>query len=137
MESLSSIPLDTNIHMALNRHHIAISHVQAKRKDELASMSKPQQQRAHGTDDIGSEVYTVNTVEELCLTTFSFCFPATLMLLIAIKELAGTTRRLRTALWCALNMTVPKPVKKEEQVDRKEEQRDSSPSPFEGYSFTL
>ncbi|XP_067472547.1 meiosis-specific coiled-coil domain-containing protein MEIOC [Thunnus thynnus] len=115
MEYLRNVPLHINIHTTLNRHHMAICITQARRKDELASMSKHQRQRAQLTEDRD-----------------------TLMLIIALKDLAATTRKLRTALWCALQMTLPKPVKMQEHhVDREATCRERCPSPFEGYSFKL
>ncbi|KAI3359117.1 hypothetical protein L3Q82_002660 [Scortum barcoo] len=60
----------------------------ARRKEEIANMSKQQRQRAHLTEDRD-----------------------TLLLVIALKDLAATTRKLRTALWCAQQVTQMKPVK--------------------------
>uniref|UniRef100_A0AAQ6IMF2 Uncharacterized protein n=1 Tax=Anabas testudineus TaxID=64144 RepID=A0AAQ6IMF2_ANATE len=97
MECLCNSPLHMNIHTALNRHHMAICITQSRRKEEIANMSKQQEQR----------------------------------------DLAATTRKVRTALWCALQNTLPKPVKR--QVHHVEEATCSErcSSPFEGYSFKL
>ncbi|XP_044036085.1 meiosis-specific coiled-coil domain-containing protein MEIOC [Siniperca chuatsi] len=115
MECLYNISLDTNIHTALNRHHMAICITQARRKEEIASMSEHQRQRAHFTEDRD-----------------------TLLLAIALKDLAATTRKLRTALWCALQMTLPKPInKRDHHVNREATHREGCSSPFEGYSFKL
>ncbi|XP_071327434.1 meiosis-specific coiled-coil domain-containing protein MEIOC [Trachinotus anak] len=115
MECLRNIPLPINIHTALSRHHMAICITQARRKEEIANMSKHQQQRAHFTEDRDI-----------------------LLLVIALKDLAATTRKLRTALWCALQMTLPKPVKKQDHYVEKEATcREGYLSPFEGYSFKL
>ena len=68
-----------------------------------------------------------------------FCFTDALLLVIALRDLAATTRNIRTALWCALQMTLPKPVKRQD-VDREAtqtEQPERGASPFEGYSFKL
>ncbi|XP_053194872.1 meiosis-specific coiled-coil domain-containing protein MEIOC [Scomber japonicus] len=115
MECLRNIPLHINIHTALSRHHMAICITQARRKEELANMSKHQRQRAQLTEDRD-----------------------TLMLVMALKDLAATTRKLRTALWCALQMTMPKPVKMQDHhVNREAPGKEKCPSPFEGYSFKL
>uniref|UniRef100_A0A665VGY7 Uncharacterized protein n=1 Tax=Echeneis naucrates TaxID=173247 RepID=A0A665VGY7_ECHNA len=86
MECLRNIPLHINIHTALSRHHMSLCITQARRKEELANKSKHQQQR-----DIAP-------------------------LIIALKDLAAATRKLQTELWCALQMTLPKPVKSSAQV---------------------
>ncbi|XP_038560299.1 meiosis-specific coiled-coil domain-containing protein MEIOC [Micropterus salmoides] len=115
MECLHNISLHINIHTALNRHHMAICITQARRKEEIASMSKHQRQRVHFTEDRD-----------------------TLLLVIALKDLAATTRKLRTALWCALQMTLPKPVNKQDHhFNREATNRERCFSPFEGYSFKL
>uniref|UniRef100_A0A3Q3XQ19 Uncharacterized protein n=1 Tax=Mola mola TaxID=94237 RepID=A0A3Q3XQ19_MOLML len=114
MECLN-VPLHINIHTALKRHHMALCITQARRKEEIANMPKQQQQKDYLT-------YYRDTV-------FS---------VIALKDLAATTRRLRTALWCALQVTLPKPVKRQDQhINREDRGRARCPSPFEGYSFYL
>ncbi|KAM6965869.1 meiosis-specific coiled-coil domain-containing protein MEIOC [Tautogolabrus adspersus] len=113
MECLHNIPLHTNIRTALNRHNMAISFTQARRKEEIDNMSKHQRQRAHFTEDRD-----------------------TLLLVFALKDLAATTRKLRTALWCAHQMTLPKPVGRQEKHAPQEAPHSRrSPSPLEGYSF--
>ncbi|XP_056257839.1 meiosis-specific coiled-coil domain-containing protein MEIOC [Seriola aureovittata] len=115
MECLCNIPLHINIHTALNRHHMAIRITQARRKEEIANMSKHQQQRAHFTEDRDI-----------------------LLLVVALKDLAATTRKLCTAMWCALQMTLPKPVKRQDHyVDKEATRREGYSSPIEGYSFKL
>uniref|UniRef100_A0A8C9YDJ5 Uncharacterized protein n=2 Tax=Sander lucioperca TaxID=283035 RepID=A0A8C9YDJ5_SANLU len=115
MECLCNTPLHMSIHTALNRHHMAICIAQARRKEEIASMSKHQRQRAHFTED-----------------------KDTLLLVIALKDLAATTRKIRTALWSALQMTLPKPIKRQDHhVNREATHTERSSSPFEGYSFKL
>ncbi|XP_068575117.1 uncharacterized protein moto [Cebidichthys violaceus] len=114
MESLCNTPFHVNIHTALNKHHMALCVSQARRKEEMASMSKHQRQRAHFSEDRD-----------------------TLLLVIALKDLAATTRRMRTALWCALQMTLPKPAERQDhRMDREAPHRERGPSPFEGYSFS-
>uniref|UniRef100_A0A8D3A1D5 Uncharacterized protein n=1 Tax=Scophthalmus maximus TaxID=52904 RepID=A0A8D3A1D5_SCOMX len=88
MESLTDSPLHINISTAPNTHHKAICNLQTRRKEEIAHMSKHPQQRSHITEHV--------------------------MLFVALKDLAAATRKLRTALWCALQMTLPKPVKKQQ-----------------------
>ncbi|XP_070704336.1 uncharacterized protein moto [Pempheris klunzingeri] len=115
MEYLHSIPFHVSIHTALNRHHLALCVIQARRKEEIANMSKHQRQRAHFTED-----------------------KDTLLLVIALKDLAASTRKLRTALWYALQMTLLKPVKRQDQhVTREATHTERCCSPFEGYSFKL
>ncbi|XP_039979536.1 meiosis-specific coiled-coil domain-containing protein MEIOC isoform X2 [Xiphias gladius] len=115
MECLRNIPLHINIYTALNRHHMAICITQARRKEETANMSKHQRQTTHFTEDRDI-----------------------LLLVIALKDLATTTRKLRTALWCALQMTLPKPIKSEDHgVNKETPQKEGCSSPFEGYSFKL
>nr|XP_046272184.1 meiosis-specific coiled-coil domain-containing protein MEIOC [Scatophagus argus]XP_046272186.1 meiosis-specific coiled-coil domain-containing protein MEIOC [Scatophagus argus] len=115
MESLSNVPLHINIHTTLNRHHMAISITQRRRKEEIANMSKHQQQRAYVSEDRD-----------------------TLLLAVALKDLAATTRKLRTALWCALQLTLPKPVKRlDHHVNREATGTERCPSPFDGYSFKI
>ncbi|KAG8006808.1 Meiosis-specific coiled-coil domain-containing protein MEIOC [Nibea albiflora] len=112
MESLHNVSLHVNIQTALNRHHMALCIAQARRREEVANMSKHQRQRAHFSEDRD-----------------------TLLLVIALKDLAATTRKVRCALWCALQMTLPKPVKPDQHVTEATTARDRSPSPIEGYSF--
>ncbi|XP_073351057.1 uncharacterized protein moto [Pagrus major] len=115
MAYLQNMPLHINIQTALNRHHMAISITQARRKEEIANISKHQRQRANFTEDRD-----------------------TLLLVIALKDLAATTRNLRTALWCGLQMTLLKPVKKQDHhVNREATGTERSPAPFEGYCFKL
>nr|XP_020463037.1 meiosis-specific coiled-coil domain-containing protein MEIOC isoform X2 [Monopterus albus] len=112
MECLHNVPLPMNIHTALNTHQMAICITQARRKEEIANMPKLQEQRAHFTEDRDT------------------------LLLVALKDLAATTRKLRTALWCALQMTLPKPVRRQcHHVEAPHRERCFSP--FEGYSFKL
>lgn len=59
-------------------------------------------------------------------------------MVMALKELAATTKRLRTALWCALQSTVPKAIKTQEhEVDEEAACAEGVSSPFLGYSFCL
>uniref|UniRef100_UPI003AAE448D meiosis-specific coiled-coil domain-containing protein MEIOC n=1 Tax=Centroberyx gerrardi TaxID=166262 RepID=UPI003AAE448D len=90
MEHLRSVPLHANINSALDRHYVAICVTQARRKEEFVNMSNCQRQgRAPFRDDRD-----------------------TLLLAMALKDLCATTRRTRTALWCALQMTLPKSAEK-------------------------
>lgn len=115
MECLSSVPLNANIYTALNKHHMAVCVTSSRRKEEIANMSQNQRQRVHFTEERD-----------------------TMLLVIALKDLAVTTRKLRTAVWCALQLTLPKPVNKPEpQPDSDDKETEKCPSPFEGYSFKL
>lgn len=67
-----------------------------------------------------------------------FCFIDMLLMVIALSDLAATTRRLRTALWCALQMMLPKPVKMQDHpVHEEATSTERCSSPFEFYSFRL
>ncbi|XP_072508977.1 meiosis-specific coiled-coil domain-containing protein MEIOC-like isoform X2 [Notamacropus eugenii] len=96
MEKLRGSPVHENISITLERHLEAIHATQAKRKDELTNAANPPPQgiRYNNEKDV-------------------------LALALVIKELGSATRKTRTALWCALQMTLPKtcfslPVKQEE-----------------------
>ncbi|XP_064906345.1 uncharacterized protein LOC102098914 isoform X4 [Columba livia] len=96
MERLRGSPVHGNISTALERHLETIHVAQARRKDEIINAANPQRQ--------GAPQYN-NEKDVLALAA-------------AIRELAASTRRARTALWCALQLTLPKtslsrPVKRE------------------------
>ncbi|XP_027692878.1 meiosis-specific coiled-coil domain-containing protein MEIOC-like [Vombatus ursinus] len=96
MEKLRGSPVHENISITLERHLEAIHATQAKRKDELVNAANPPHQGIH-----------YNNEKDV------------LALALVIKELTFATRKTRTALWCALQMTLPKtcfglPVKQEE-----------------------
>nr|XP_040047361.1 meiosis-specific coiled-coil domain-containing protein MEIOC [Gasterosteus aculeatus aculeatus] len=115
MQCLSKAAFHANVHTALNRYHAAICNAQARHKEELAGTSRHQRQRTHFPED-----------------------RETLLLVIALKDLAATTRKMRTALWCALHMTLPKAAKKPEcQVTGEAACSETGASPFEGYSFKV
>ncbi|XP_058878967.1 meiosis-specific coiled-coil domain-containing protein MEIOC-like isoform X2 [Acipenser ruthenus] len=86
MESLRSAPVHANISTTLDRHLEAIHITQARRKDEIVNAANRQRQGAPRYND-DKDV---------------------LALAAAIKEQAIFTRKARTALWCALQMTLPK-----------------------------
>ncbi|KAM6101984.1 uncharacterized protein LJ206_005442 isoform 3-T5 [Theristicus caerulescens] len=96
MERLRGTPVHGNISTTLEQHMEAIHVTQARRKDEIINAANPQRQ--------GAPRYN-NEKDVLALAA-------------AIRELAASTRKARTALWCALQMTLPKnsssgPVKQE------------------------
>nr|XP_008110447.1 PREDICTED: meiosis-specific coiled-coil domain-containing protein MEIOC isoform X2 [Anolis carolinensis] len=100
MEHISGSPVHRNISATLGRHLEAIWATQARRKAEVVNSVNPQRQRTsrhHNEKDI-------------------------LALAAAIKDLAFFTRKTRTALWCALQMTLPKTpgnaLAKKEEVER-------------------
>ncbi|KAM9746382.1 uncharacterized protein moto [Menidia menidia] len=114
MKCVSGTPLHINIQTALKSHHMAVCIMQARCKD-CANMTKHQQQGFNFTEDRD-----------------------TLLMVMALKDLAATTRRLCSALWCALQMTLPKPVKKQDHhVYEEVTCTDSCSTPFQGYSFWL
>nr|XP_060637202.1 meiosis-specific coiled-coil domain-containing protein MEIOC [Anolis sagrei ordinatus] len=86
MERLRSSPLHANISTALDKHLEAIHVVQSRRKDEIVNVSHRQRQGAPRCQD-DRDVFA---------------------LAMAIKEMCIATRKARTTLWCALQMTLPK-----------------------------
>ncbi|XP_020653670.3 meiosis-specific coiled-coil domain-containing protein MEIOC isoform X2 [Pogona vitticeps] len=86
MERLRSSPLHANISTALDKHLEAIHIVQSRRKDEIVNASHRQRQGAPRCQD-DRDVFA---------------------LALAIKEMCIATRKARTILWCALQMTLPK-----------------------------
>ncbi|XP_010222502.1 PREDICTED: uncharacterized protein C17orf104-like [Tinamus guttatus] len=86
MERLRGTPVHGNISATLEHHLEAIHVTQARRKDEIVNAANPQRQ--------GGPRYS-NEKDVLALAA-------------AIRELAASTRKARTALWCALQMTLPK-----------------------------
>ncbi|KAM8945809.1 meiosis-specific coiled-coil domain-containing protein MEIOC [Pelodytes ibericus] len=86
MERFRSSPLHANISTALDRQLEAIHIVQARRKDEIVNASNRQRQGGTRHQD-DRDVFVLAS---------------------AIKEMSAATRKARTALWCALQMTLPK-----------------------------
>ncbi|XP_060681627.1 meiosis-specific coiled-coil domain-containing protein MEIOC-like isoform X2 [Hemiscyllium ocellatum] len=86
MERLQSSPIHANISSTLNCHLEAIHVTQARRKDEIINATNRQRQGAPRYND-DKDV---------------------LALAAAIKDLTISTRKARTALWCALQMILPK-----------------------------
>ncbi|XP_050165648.1 uncharacterized protein LOC126636910 isoform X2 [Myiozetetes cayanensis] len=86
MERLRGAPVHGNIPAALERHGGAIHGTRARREDEIVNAANaPRQGVPRSTHD-----------------------KDVLALAAAIGALAGATRRARTALWCAAQMTLPK-----------------------------
>ncbi|CAM9808331.1 unnamed protein product [Bubo scandiacus] len=86
MERLRSSPLHANVSTALDKHLEVIRVVQSRRKDEIVNASNRQRQGAPRCQDDRD----------------------VLALALAIKEMSIATRKARTTLWCALQMTLPK-----------------------------
>ncbi|KAM4705199.1 meiosis-specific coiled-coil domain-containing protein MEIOC [Rhinophrynus dorsalis] len=86
MERICCAALHVNISLALEQHLEAIHLTQARRKDEIVNVANRQKQ--------GAPRYN-NEKDVLALAA-------------AIKEMVASTRKARTALWCALQMTLPK-----------------------------
>ncbi|NXR66791.1 MEIOC protein, partial [Rhadina sibilatrix] len=86
MERLRSSPLHANISTALDKHLESIHVVQARRKDEIVSASSRQR---HGPPRCQDE-------------------RVVLALAAALRALGLATRKVRTVLWCAFQMTLPK-----------------------------
>uniref|UniRef100_UPI00398F852C meiosis-specific coiled-coil domain-containing protein MEIOC-like isoform X2 n=1 Tax=Pristiophorus japonicus TaxID=55135 RepID=UPI00398F852C len=86
MERLRSSPVHANISTTLDCHLEAVHVTQARRKDEIINAANRQRQGAPRYND-DKDV---------------------LSLAAAIKDLTISTRKARTALWCALQMTLPK-----------------------------
>ncbi|XP_068194000.1 uncharacterized protein moto [Antennarius striatus] len=112
MEILSKVPLHINIHMVLNKQRIAITSLLINWVTQKDNMLKHQQRRARFKDD-----------------------RETLLVVVALKDLSVTTRRLRTALWSALHMTLPRPVRRQDQHVNREEA--VTESPIWGFSFIV
>lgn len=135
--------LHANIHTALKRHHMAICITQARCTEETANLSQHQQQKAYFTEYRGnlhrSHRCTCVFFSAAVLSVLTcFSFVDTLLLVGALKDLAAATRRLRTALWCALQMAQPKPVKRQDaHINKEATDTASSPSSFEGYYFYI
>ncbi|KFW85498.1 Uncharacterized protein C17orf104, partial [Manacus vitellinus] len=86
MERLRSSPLHANISTALDKHLESIHVVQARRKDEIVN---PSNRQRHGPPRCQDE-------------------RVVLALAVALRALCQATRKVRTVLWCALQMTLPK-----------------------------
>ncbi|KYO33372.1 hypothetical protein Y1Q_0008603 [Alligator mississippiensis] len=95
MERLRSSPLHANISTALDKHLEIIHIVQSRRKDEIVNASNRQRQGAPKCQD-DRDVFA---------------------LALAIKEMSAATRKARTTLWCALQMTLPKTTTTSGQLD--------------------
>ncbi|KAK7940586.1 hypothetical protein WMY93_003912 [Mugilogobius chulae] len=115
MECLSSAGLNANIYNSLSKHHMAICVTSTRRKEEILNMSHNQRQHVFTEDR------------------------DTMLLVIALKDLSVTTRKLRTAVWCALQITLPKPVPRLEPPVSEESLEEKGPGPasFEGYSYRI
>ncbi|XP_056374667.1 LOW QUALITY PROTEIN: uncharacterized protein LOC130272799 [Hyla sarda] len=100
MERIRGEALHVNISFALEHHLEAIHLTQARRKDEIINAANRQKQ--------GVPRYN-NERDVLALAA-------------AMKEMVLSTRKARTALWCALQMTLPKSscgvTVKQEDIDR-------------------
>ncbi|XP_048848049.1 meiosis-specific coiled-coil domain-containing protein MEIOC isoform X2 [Brienomyrus brachyistius] len=99
MECLRGVPLHANIRSALDRHLEVIYTTQARRTDEYINTSNRQRQG-------GTYIKEDRVI---------------LLLAAAVKDLCVTTRRTRTALWCALQMTSP-------QVENKVDEQKETPT---------
>ncbi|NWV37920.1 MEIOC protein, partial [Grantiella picta] len=86
MERLCGVPVHGNISRTLGQHLEAIQVTQARRKEEIGNAANPQSQ--------GMPRYSREK--------------DVLALAAALRTLAGATRGARTALWCALQVTLPK-----------------------------
>ncbi|KAM6957154.1 meiosis-specific coiled-coil domain-containing protein MEIOC [Aplochiton taeniatus] len=103
MERLRSVPLHANICSKLDRHLDAIYITQARRKEEFANRQRQGSANFREDRDI-------------------------MLLVTALKDLCATTRKSRTALWCALQMTLPKSSEKlDECADSEGTSGESSP----------
>ncbi|XP_042580641.1 meiosis-specific coiled-coil domain-containing protein MEIOC-like isoform X3 [Cyprinus carpio] len=96
MEELRSFPLHANIGSALDRHLEVIYITQARRKDEFINANSRQRQPA---------AFFREDREILLLAS-------------AVKDLCSSTRKARIALWCALQMTLPKTNSYPEERDK-------------------
>ncbi|NXH13544.1 MEIOC protein, partial [Bucco capensis] len=85
LERLRSSPLHVGITQALDKHLELIHVLQARRKDEIVNAANRRRQGAARSQD-DREV---------------------LALALVIRELSVATRKTRTSLWCALQLTLP------------------------------
>ncbi|NXT65721.1 MEIOC protein, partial [Chaetops frenatus] len=86
MERLCRAPVHRNVSRALELHLEAVQVTQARRKDEIGNAAnRPSPRVPHCGNEKG-----------------------VLALAAALGALAGATRKARTALWCALQVTLPK-----------------------------
>ncbi|XP_010178455.1 PREDICTED: uncharacterized protein C17orf104 homolog, partial [Mesitornis unicolor] len=115
MERLRSSPLHTNISAALDKHRELIHVVQSRRKEEIVNASNQQRQRAPRCQN-DRDVFA---------------------LALAIKDMSAATRKARTTLWCALQMTLPRSAAGRVDAEREkalgetaqgDEKRESVPS---------
>ncbi|NWY76017.1 MEIOC protein, partial [Erithacus rubecula] len=86
MERLRSSLLHANISTALDKQLESIQALQARRKDEIVSTAN---RPRHGAPRCQDE-------------------RVVLALAAALRELCLATRKVRTELWCAFQMTLPK-----------------------------
>ncbi|XP_015740963.1 meiosis-specific coiled-coil domain-containing protein MEIOC [Coturnix japonica] len=86
MERLRSSPLHVNISTALDKYLEVIRAVQTRRKYEIVNASHQQKQGAPRCQDDRD----------------------VLALALAVNEMSTATRHVRTSLWCALQVTLPK-----------------------------
>ncbi|XP_075702462.1 meiosis-specific coiled-coil domain-containing protein MEIOC isoform X2 [Rhinoderma darwinii] len=87
MERFRSTPLNANVTTTLDRCLEAIHNVQARRKNEIMNTPNHHQKRGRPRHNDDRDVF---------------------ILASSIREMAIATRKARTALWCALQMTTPK-----------------------------
>uniref|UniRef100_A0A3Q3B9G5 Uncharacterized protein n=3 Tax=Kryptolebias marmoratus TaxID=37003 RepID=A0A3Q3B9G5_KRYMA len=115
MECFCGISLHMNIHTALKNHHMAVCITQARCKEGSSNLTKTQQQGMNFTEERDN-----------------------LLIAVALKDLSAATRRLRTALWSALQTTLPKPVTKQDHHAYEEPTCTERCSfLFQGYSFWI
>ncbi|KAM8824502.1 uncharacterized protein moto [Synchiropus picturatus] len=111
MHSMCSHPQYRKIHSTLNHHQTTICITQARIRDALGNKQANLHQVTYTDDKV------------------------TLLLMISMKDLAGTTRKLRTALWCALQMTLAELSEVLDDHDSREKADTESMS--EGYFFNV
>ncbi|XP_038609997.1 meiosis-specific coiled-coil domain-containing protein MEIOC [Tachyglossus aculeatus] len=107
MERLRSSPLHINISITLDKHLETIRLVQTRRKEEIVNVSTRQRQGAPRSQDDRD----------------------VLALALAVREMCGTTRTVRTTLWCALQMTLPKAAPPQGQADEEKPPKDEKKPP--------
>ncbi len=69
VERVQNTPFHINIHTALSRHHMAVCVTQARRKEEIANMSK--HDKAHFTEARGNSYRSVRHMCSSCSDTAS------------------------------------------------------------------
>uniref|UniRef100_A0A3Q2C7R4 Uncharacterized protein n=1 Tax=Cyprinodon variegatus TaxID=28743 RepID=A0A3Q2C7R4_CYPVA len=79
---------------------------------------------------------TFTSFKDAHLPNWLFSLKGNMLMVTALKDLTATTRGLQTAVWRALQMTLPKSVRiQDHNVCEGDQCAERGSSPFQGYSF--